>query len=167
METVKLKSDHYRKDFKSGKDLLDNYLKKQASQDVKKKLSACFVILEKEGDQDKVKGYYTLSNTGIARKLIPEDIKKKFPKTYEIIPTTLLGRLALDKSCFGRGLGEFLLMDALYKSHLAAKEIASFAVVVDPIDNEAVSFYEKYGFVFIPDSGKMFLQMKTIDQLFV
>jgi predicted GNAT family N-acyltransferase len=166
MKTVNLLSSHYREDFECGKDLLDNYLKKQANQDVKKKLSACFVISEEENGLNKVKGYYTLSNSSIPREMLPEKFNKSFPKSYKAIPVTLLGRLALDKSLFGKGIGEYLLLDALKKSHLTAKEVASFAVVVDPIDDYAISFYGKYGFILIPDSGKMFLPMKTIDELF-
>ena len=41
------------------------------------------------------------------------------------------------------------------------------AVIVDPIDQEAIRFYKKYGFILLPDSGKMFLLMKTIAELFI
>jgi hypothetical protein len=59
-----------------------------------------------------------------------------------------------------------LLINALYRSYLASKELGSFAVVVDPIDEEAEMFYVAYGFKKLPDSGKLFIAMKTIDQLF-
>jgi hypothetical protein len=47
-----------------------------------------------------------------------------------------------------------------------SKKAGSFAVVVDPLDEEAEGFYTKYGFIQLPDSGKMFLPMKTIEVLF-
>jgi hypothetical protein len=47
-----------------------------------------------------------------------------------------------------------------------AKEIGSYAVVVDPIDREAELFYEKYGFIKLPDSGKMFIAIRTLKELF-
>jgi len=60
-----------------------------------------------------------------------------------------------------------LLLDALKRSfEISATEIGSMAVVVDPLDEEAVRFYEKYGFISLPDSGKMFLPMTTISELF-
>ena len=164
--TVQLGSEHYRKEFNCGESSLDSYIQTQATQDIKKKLAACFVYSEIEKDINYVKGYYTLSNTGIDRELVPEQYRKKFPKSYKTIPATLLGRLARDVSMRGKGIGEALLMDALFRSHLVAKEIGSFAVVVDPIDENAQAFYESYGFIRLPDSGKMFLAMKTIDQLF-
>jgi len=165
-QTENLESSHHREDFYCGKEPLDSYIKRQASQDVKRKLAVCFVIIQIEDNLDKVKGYYTLSIDGISRDLIPTKFQKKFPKTYQSIPTTLIGRLARDKNFNGKRVGEFLLLDALYKCHISAKSIASFAVVVDPIDEEAVSFYEKYGFELLPDSERMFLPMKTVNQLF-
>lgn len=167
LQTERLQSAHNRDDFECGQKALDEYLKKQANQDIKKKLSACFVITENEKSVNKVRGYYTLSNTGISREYIPQELRNKFPKSYKTIPATLLGRLARDRSVIGQGQGEKLLIDALYRSHLAAKELGSFAVVVDPIDKKAELFYAEYGFKKLPDSGKMFLAMKTIDQLFL
>jgi hypothetical protein len=55
----------------------------------------------------------------------------------------------------------------LKRSYEISQEIGSFAVVVDPIDEEAEKFYEKYDFIKLPDSGKMFISMKTLRQLFV
>lgn len=166
LQTESLKTSHSREGFECGQIVLDEYLKKQVNQDIKKRLSACFVITENVETVDIVKGYYTLSNTSIYREHIPDNLQKKFPKSYKSIPATLLGRLARDKSVAGQGQGEKLLIDALYRSHLASKELGSFAVVVDPIDEKAERFYLEYGFKKLPDSGKMFLAMKTIDQLF-
>ena len=157
-----LNSSLNKKGFKCGKEMLDNYLHTQASQDVRRKLCVVFAMFE----GTIIKGYYTLSSTSIPRELIPSELEKKFPKSYQTIPATLLGRLARDKTVIGTGQGEKLLIDALYRSHLAAKEVGSFAVVVDPIDEKAESFYLDYGFKKLPDSGKLFLAMKTIDQLF-
>lgn len=166
LQTVGLQKSHYRDDFDCGQEVLDEYLKKQANQDIKKKLAVCFVLTENEDSKDRVKGYYTLSNTGIPRELIPDKFQKKFPKSYNTIPATLLGRLARDRSCRGKGMGEKLLIDALFRSFLASEQLGSFAVVVDPIDEMAIAFYESYGFKLLPDSGKMFLPMATIKQLF-
>lgn len=159
-----LNSTHKKSDFSCGKEMLDTYIQKQANQDVKRKLSACFVINETETNL--IKGYYTLSNNSVASEFIPEQIRKKLPRYYETIPTTLLGRLAIDDRFQGQGIGKLILIDALKRSYEISKTIGSFAVVVDPIDQEAENFYNKYGFIKLPDSGKMFLPMKTISQLF-
>lgn len=163
--TIPLNALHKKKDFNCGNVLLDNYLHLQAKQDIKRSLSSCFIFADEENI---VKGYYTLSNAGIKREFIPEDIMNKLPKSYAHLPATLLGRLAVAKSLAGRGIGELLLIDALKRSyHVSVSSIASMAVIVDPIDEGAIGFYRKYGFILLPDSGKMFLPMKTISGLFL
>ena len=78
----------------------------------------------------------------------------------------LLGRLAVDYRFQGNGVGKLLLIDSLKRCHETSKSIGAFAVIVDPLDNNAERFYHKYGFIKLEDSGKMFLPMKTINQLF-
>jgi len=159
-----LDKKHNRNDFDCGKELLNNYLKNQAGQDIKRKLSACFVLAEKETNN--IQGYYTLSNNSIPLSSLPEHIKKKLPNSYDSIPTTLVGRLAIDKNYQGKGFGKILLIDALKRSYEISKEIGSFAVVADPIDKEAELFYEKHDFIKLPDSEKMFIATKTLKELF-
>jgi len=162
--TENLKSIHRKNEFSCGKEMLDNYLHKQANQDIKRKLAACFVIIDKETNL--IKGYYTLSNNSIPQKFVPKKFQKKLPKAYSFIPATLLGRLAVDNRFQGKGIGKLLLIDALKRSYELSKSIGSFAVIADPLDKDAKRFYDKYGFIELPDSGKMFLPMKTIKELF-
>ena len=165
LQTVPLSKHHLRDNFSCGQAVLDDYIKRQANQDIRKKLAMCFVLAD-QSQAHRVKCYYTLSNASLSRDLIPVELEKRFPKAYKTIPTTLLGRLARDVSYAKQGLGEILLIDALYRSYLASMELGSFAVVVDPIDMFAEQFYACYGFTMLPDSGKMFIAMKTIEQLF-
>ncbi|HNR08635.1 MAG TPA: GNAT family N-acetyltransferase [Saprospiraceae bacterium] len=163
-ETVLLGSRHRKTDFLCGKVQLDHYLHHQAGQDVKRKLAACFVSVDPVNER--IRGYYTLSNYSLPLAGWPEQIKKKLPKSYLAIPVTLLGRLAVDHRYQGQGLGEWLLLDALYRSYTSSEIIGSLGVVTDPLDIEAENFYTKYGFIKLPDSGKMFIAMQTIIQLF-
>lgn len=162
--TVSLGAQHRKSEFTCGNRQLDNYLQKQAKQDIKRKLAACFILANEENE---VQGFYTLSNAGISREVIPEKLSSKLPRAYSALPVTLLGRLAVNEKNNRQGLGKLLLIDALKRSCEASKIIGSMAVVVDPIDEAAGAFYTRYGFVSLPDSGKMFLSMKTIEQLFV
>lgn len=161
--TAPLNSSHKKERFNCGQPLLDNYLHTQAKQDVKRKLSACFILAD---ENNNVMGYFTLSSASISKDLLPEEIKKKLSPSYHDLPVTLLGRLAVDNSYKGQGLGEFLLIDALKKCFESSGTIASMAVIADPIDTSAVKFYQKFGFILLPDSGKMFLPMTTISQVF-
>jgi len=160
--TVLLASAHEKGKFSCGKLMLDNYIQKQAKQDVKSKVSACFVYTE---DEKEVRGYYTLSNGSIPNSQFPDSFKKKLPR-YQDLPVTLLGRLAVDNKFKGQKIGKILLLDALKRSYDASSSIGSLAVVVDPIDQEAADFYSKYGFILLPDSNRMFLPMATIEQIF-
>src|ERR1700744_213100 len=146
--TILLNSDYHKQQFQSGTQQLDNYLHQQAGQDVKRKLTAVFIL---PGDEYIIKGYYTLSNDALSRNNIPEHLLKKLPPAYANLPVTLLGRLAVDKSFQGQSLGALLLIDALKRSYnTAVGSIGSMAVVVDPIDEKAHSFYLKYGFINLP-----------------
>lgn len=162
--TELLTSGHEKSNFSSGNFLLDNYLQKQASQDVKRKLAACFVV-NKEST-NRVIGYYTLSNSNIPASWISQEFKKRIPPAYLNLPTTLIGRLAIDSEFQGQGVGKLLLIDALKRSFELSFQLGSCAVVVDPIDSVAEGFYAKYGFVKLPESGKIFLSMQTTSQLF-
>lgn len=161
--TVPLENNHQKKDFNCGVLLLDNYLRTQAKQDVKRKLATCFVLQENKI----IKGYYTLSSSSIPRETLTEEIKKRLPPSYSYLPVTLLGRLAVDLQFKRQGFGELLLLDALKRCYeVAIFSIGSMAVVVDPIDDSAKKFYSKYGFIHLPGSGKMFLSIETIALLF-
>lgn len=161
--TVPLDSSHNKENFNCGKSLLDSYLHKQAKQDVKRRLSACFIF----PDGNEVKGYYTLSTASIERRLLPAKVIKMLPPSYNDLPAILLGRLAIGKNYQGQGFGEMILMDALKRSHFTSMQVGSMAVIVDPLDEEAMKFYERYDFILLPDSGKMFLPMATVAQLFL
>ena len=113
-----------------------------------------------------IQGYYTLENNSLPVDLVPDKLQQKLPKSYTSIPTTLLGRLATDHRFQGKGIGKLLLIDALKKSYEISKTIGSFAVIVDPLDTDAERFYEKYGFIKLPNSGKMFMAMQTINEIF-
>ena len=157
-----LEKAHNRKSFACEEQSLTDYLKKQVSQDIKKRLATCFVAVNESHD---VLGYYTLTSESLGRDLIPDKYIKQVPRNYNA-PVILLGRLARDIKARGTGLGERLLLDALFRSYMLSKEsIGAMAVVVDPINERAVDFYRKYGFEQLPDSEKMFLSMKTIGQL--
>ena len=91
-----------------------------------------------------------------------EEVVKKI-SIYPAVSATLLGRLAVGSDFRGKGLGEKLLMDALYRSLKLSGQAASTAVVVDAKDEASRAFYRKYGFIELPKiSRRLFLPMGTI-----
>ena len=167
-----LAKHHNREDFSCGNEELDCYFKIVASQNRKRNITVPYVIVNLKNSQ--IIGYYTLSMTSIYLGELPNSIAKKLPK-YPLIGVTLIGRLAVDKNYKGMGWGKLLVMDALYKSLEASKQVASFAVVVlkdtashiDAIDEQAVKFYQRFDFQTFPEQPlKLFRTMKNIAQAF-
>ncbi len=75
-----------------------------------------------------------------------------------------MGRLAVDQSFKGSGLGAALLADALRRA--ATAEIAAYALVVDAKDETAAQFYAYHGFIALPQQPLfLFLPLATIKSL--
>lgn len=131
-------------------------------QDFRKRVAAVFVLTS---DGESVAGYYTLSQYSVALDSLPPETARKLPR-YPLVPATLLGRLAVSTARRGEGFGSLLLMDALYRSLLGSRQLASAAVIVDAKDDSAAAFYKKYGFIALPRiPNRLFLPMATIDAL--
>jgi GNAT superfamily N-acetyltransferase len=160
-----LSDTHNRAAFSCGVDSLDKYLQVQAGQDAKRRVAATFVMISEE-EPDHILGYYTLSSNAIDPGELAPAIRKKLPP-YPLIPATLIGRLARDERHKGQGIGEHLLIDALNRSFEHSREIASFAVVVDAIDDKAHAWYlEKWRFIPCQArNDRLYLPMKTIEKL--
>jgi predicted N-acetyltransferase YhbS len=79
------------------------------------------------------------------------------------VPVVLLARLAVDLSGHGRGLGSFLLRDAMSRSLELSERLGIHAVVVDALDTQSKTFYERFGFMPLTnDKMRLFLPLSTI-----
>ncbi|HHF7367442.1 TPA: GNAT family N-acetyltransferase [Legionella bozemanae] len=158
-----LNQTHQRQKFSCGMDLLDNYLHKQATQDYRRHISVTYILNDNENNQ--VAGYYTLSSSSIELTDLSDNLQSKLPQ-YPLLPATLIGRLAVDLKYQKQTLGELLLIDALKRSYQNAIEIASIAVIVEAINDNAIKFYKKYGFVpILSNESKLYLPIKSIGKL--
>lgn len=159
-----LERRHDRAAFTCGVEALDGYLKRQASQDMRRHVAAVHVACLVNTVQ--VVGYYTLSMSAVEPAGLPEAFARRLP-AYPILPVALLGRLAVDQRLQGRGLGGDLLISALRKCYLRRADVASLGVVVDAKGDPARRFYEAHGFQRITeDAYRLFLPMGTIAALF-
>ena len=153
--------NHDRAAFTCGVDALDRYLREGAGQDARRRIAAPFVAVAPDGA---VFGFYTLSATSVVLADLPPDLVRRLPR-YPSLPATLLGRLATDVRARGRGLGRFLLADALHRA--VRSEIASFAVIVDAKDEAARDFYLREGFLPLPESPRRLVRrMADVSALF-
>ncbi len=132
---------HDRNGFACGVEALDQYFAARVTQDMRRRLTACYVAVEPA--TSRVAGYYTLAAAGIPLGDLPESLVKRLPR-YPSIPVARLGRLAVAQDDQGRGLGSAMLWDALTRA--ARSEVAVFALVVDAKDEQAEAFYRHQGF---------------------
>ncbi len=154
-----LNRSHNRAAFNCGIESLDGYLKRRANQIIKRRVSRLFVTRSRQ-DKTRVLGYYTLSTLSVDLSILPEKVAKKLPR--HPIPTVLIGRLAVDLSAQGKGIGKMLLSNAIKRTLAVSDDIAIYALVVDAINQEAESFYKHYGFSrFVHSGGRLFLPLKS------
>lgn len=154
---VPLDATHDRALFNCDSEPLNRYLKQQVTQDIRRRVAACFVAL---ADPSRIAGYYTLASASLLLADLPADTRKKLPR-YPTVPAVRMGRLAVDQAYQGQGLGGALLADALDRA--ARAEIAAYALLVDAKDDAAAAFYQHHGFIALPDSPlTLFLPLATI-----
>lgn len=154
-----LNRNHNRTAFNCGIESLDRYLEHQANQYIKRRVSRVFVVRSRQ-DETSVLGYYTLSALSIDLSVLPERLAKNLPR--HPIPAALIGRLAVDVSAQGKGIGKMLLSNAIKRTLAISDDIAIYAMVVDAINEEAESFYMQYGFTHLASEGKrLFLPLKS------
>lgn len=128
-----------------------------------KNVAQAFVLTLRTTTQ--IAGYYTLSAFSVQATDLPPDIARRLPR-YPLIPATLLGRLAVDQHYRGQGFGGILLLDALRRARDASQVIASFAVIVDAMNDRARAFYEHYQFQPITGDGlRLFIPIQTIKDI--
>lgn len=150
-------AEHERTAFDCGHPFLNTYLAQFARQNDRNGYAKAYVMVPAEAGNPVV-GYYTLSSGQVAFENIPPAIRKRLPR-YPA-PAVRIGELAVDVSQKGKGLGSQLLLDALERIIRASDEVAVWAVIVDPIDQQAATFYQHHGFEPLLDSDAMFLTMQ-------
>ncbi|MBR8838984.1 MAG: GNAT family N-acetyltransferase [Stigonema ocellatum SAG 48.90 = DSM 106950] len=118
------------------------------------------MAIPESGNRD-VAGYYSVSMAEIQRESLPENYRRGLPR-YPL-PAMRLGKLAVDKSMQGGGLGKRLLINCFHRSLRLSSEVGIFALTVDAINEQAKQFYLKYGFIPFEDNElSVFIPMKTI-----
>jgi GNAT superfamily N-acetyltransferase len=155
----RLQRSHERSGFSCGKPPLDDFIRKLVTQYEQRNLGRTYVAVRQVESQ--VLGFYTLASGAVPFQNLPDSATKKLPR--HPVPVILLARLAVDHRAQVQGLGEALLLDALDRCSNLADSLGVHAVKVEAIDQQARTFYEKYGFVPQLDTGlHLFLSIATI-----
>ena len=140
--------------FCCGQNALDEYIRRYASQDVRRDVARVFVAVP-ENDLQRLAGFFTLSAGSVNCSELPPALARKLPR-YPV-PVALIGRLAVDENFQGKGLGSILLADACKKVVQASAVLAVAGIVVDAKDDAARTFYQHYGFMPFPGQPKRLL----------
>lgn len=130
-----------RRDFTCGNEALNAYLLTQAGQDMKRRVAACFLAVDNATGA--VAGYYTLSACHVQLAEVTADWQRKLPR-YPVVPSTRLGRLAIDVRYQGRKLGAALLGNAVARA--LRSDVAAHMMVVEAKSDRAAAFYMHHGF---------------------
>jgi ribosomal protein S18 acetylase RimI-like enzyme len=148
---------HDRARFRCGDDALDRYFQTQVTQDIRRRITNCFVVVETATSQ--VAAYYTLSAASIPLVDLPPAEAKRLPR-YPTLPAVRIGRLAVDQRFQRLGLGELMLMNAVHRT--IQDPAAAFALLVDAKNDQATAFYQRYGFRPIASKPRaLFLPLAT------
>ena len=156
-----LEKRHKRKDFSSGVEAVDDWLKKSARQAQSKQLSITRVLLKKP---DTIAGYYTLAMGQVSFDELPHQIARKLPKT--LVPIITLAWLGIEKNYQGKSFGERLLAQALSDCHQTGQIMPFVAVILDCININAKGFYQRYDFDELPGHPmKLMLPWQLLDSM--
>ena len=131
---------HDRSAFDSGAPELDDWLRRYSTQNRKRDTAATWVVTDAGSF---VVGYVSLAMTGVDRSSAPDVLGKHAP---DPVPALLIGRLAVDRSVAGLGIGTALVAHVLANAVALNEQAACRAVVVTALDGPARSWWERLGF---------------------
>lgn len=128
-------------EFDSGEESLDRYLAHRALANHLADLGRCYVCID--ADTNRVIGYYTLSAVAVEHADLAGKVRRNAPNP---VPAVLMGRLAIDTTAQGSGLGRHLVRDAILSTLAAADSIGVRMLLVHALHDRAAAFYESLGF---------------------
>jgi GNAT superfamily N-acetyltransferase len=144
LEAPSLLSETHRvEDFSSGVQALDEWLIRRAWHNQTCGASRTYVV----SAAGAVVGYYCLASGALAMREAPGGIRRNMP---DPIPMAILGRLAVDRSWQGQGLGVALLRDAVERTRAASMILGIRGLLVHALSQTAADFYARHGFVASP-----------------
>jgi GNAT superfamily N-acetyltransferase len=155
---VPLGNEHLIAGFECGVKSLDVWLVKHARVAAGAGSARTYVVVDSE--QDRVVGYHALSLASIEHADAVERGRKGMPR--HPIPAMLLARLAVDRSVQGKGIGAFLLSDAMTRALFVSEQAGMPLLLAHALDEDARGFYERFGFEPSP-SDPMNLQLLVKD----
>ena len=138
--SIQLLGNHDRKTFTCGDPVLDHYFRTQVGQDIRRRLSNCFVATAPSGE---VAAFYTFASATLPLSDVGTEAARRLAR-YPAVPAALIGRLAVNERHQGRRLGGALIFDAVARA--ARADAMIYALIVDAKNEAAAGFYRHLGF---------------------
>lgn len=158
-----LNPGHDRSDFHCESEPQTRYFRTIAGQHNDKRISSVYVAVE--AATERIAGFYTLSMSLVDAGDLPPELKPLRLSRSGDLPAVLIGRLARDSRFAGAGIGELLVIDALFQADIAAQHAAAVMVVVDAESEAARKFWLQQEFLALPDrSDRLILPMRSVRQ---
>jgi len=135
----RLAADHDVSSFDCGEAELNEWLRRRALKNEEEGASRTYVVCVGQ----RVVGFYSLANGAVGRAETTGKVRRNMP---EPVPVMLIGRLAVDHSHHGQGIGRGMLRDAILRTVQAAGIAGIRAILIHAKSPEAKAFYEGLGF---------------------
>lgn len=152
----RLTENHDRGPFDCGQEILNLWLTDQALRAEQAGVSAT-TVWTPTADQ-RVIAYHSIAPTVLRRDELPS---RSMAGGYTTVPGYLLGRLAVDRTLHGQGLGSQLLVDALERIVSASGQGGGRVIVVEAIDDAAAAFYEHHDFKPVAETNRLVMKVAT------
>jgi hypothetical protein len=154
---------HKRQDFDCGVPELNSYLRNTARQHSEKGISRTFVLVDDE-NPSAILGFFTLSSCEILVDKLPAKYARKYPPQA---PAVKLARLSVSIQMQKKGLGAYMMINAMERVLKVAEHLGIIGFFVDAKNDEAANYYQQFGFIPLPDNPlELFLPLATIRQAF-
>ena len=155
-----IRRHHDRRNFDCGAPALNEYLNRYARQNHESGGAKTFVAVSPTAPA-RVLGYYSISPGSIEFDRVPERLVRNLGR-YDV-PVFRLGRLAIDRSVQGQGLGGDLLLAAGKRALAVAAEVGGVALAIDAKDESAARWYERFGALALLDNPlKLILPLAVV-----
>lgn len=136
---VPLSNQHQTEQFSCGVESLDAWLKRRALKNQVQGASRTYVVCQ----VDRVMAYYAIASGVVTCNLATGRLRRNMP---DPIPVVMLGRLGVDSTVHGQGLGRALVRDAAMRILQASDVIGIRGMTVQALSDDAKVFYEHMGF---------------------
>lgn len=154
--TALLGPEHDIAGFDSGEPETDDWLRANGLRTQRQGSARTRVLMR--GADPTVLGFYAIAPHETHR----DDLPSAAAGGLSVVPGYLIAQLAVDRSMQGQGMGAELLLDALETVVAAANAAGGRLVVVDAVHERALGFYERYGFIRIGQTLRLYLKVSRI-----